>query len=108
MNVTEHRQAKNSDLSSRSAEKDRRESKTSGPIGCSPESVINKQHQAYDTPEEFPEISSDLANRKNASTVTVYTHQSVQSPPQLYYTAHPIQDGASYRSVKREPHNDPP
>ena len=90
--------ARNSDLSSKSAEKDRRKSKTLGRIGCSPENVIPKQHQACNTLENNPDIGPD----------TRYTYQSVQSPPQLYFTAHPVQEGASYKTVKKEPHKDPP
>ena len=57
--------AKDSDLMTRSAEKDRRKGKTPGPIGCSPESIIAKQNQAYANLEDPPDMGPDLANRKS-------------------------------------------
>ena len=110
--------ARNAGIQMRSAEKARK-GKPSGPVNCSPESVMIKHNHNYVNPEDFPDIGQGPVNTayykvserhqplRNVDTPRGHVYQSTQSPPQYYYTQEPIQEGANYTRVKLEPHSDP-
>jgi hypothetical protein len=111
--------ARNLDLQMRSVEKAKK-GKTSGQIDCSPESVMIKHDHNYANPEDSPDNDPDPVNTtnhrgneryqplRNTNTPKGYAYQSTQSPTQYYYNEEPLQEGASYASIKLELHSDPP
>jgi hypothetical protein len=106
--------ARNADIQLRSAEKARK-SRATGPVNCSPESVMIKQDHNYGNSSDFPDIGPDPLNttdyrgseRNQPLEYADMSRSYAQSTPQYYYTEEPIQEKASYTRVKLEPPSDP-